>query len=190
MKLYESLPDTVTVGRRVYRVDMDFRNILRMMEILQDGGLTPEAREWAAARCVVKHPRKGVLEAVKKLAFGVEERTKEQHKRVTSFEQDAGLIRAAFRQAYGIDLWTEKLHWFQFWELLQALPEDTRYVNIVGIRARPMPKATKYNQEERDWLRKQKRQFALKETEEEEERTYEQNVADVFRGLLGMIPKG
>ena len=33
MKLQDSLPDGVQVGRRFYRLDFDFRNVLKMMEI-------------------------------------------------------------------------------------------------------------------------------------------------------------
>ena len=189
MKLYENLPDEVRVGRRKYRVDLDFRNVIRMMEILQDDTLITGAREYRAARCVMKHPRKGALEAVKKLIFQGG-KPGEDHKRVTSFDQDAGMIRAAFLQAYGIDLWTARMHWLQFFELLQNLPEDTRYINVIGIRGRPMPKATKYNQEEREWLQKQKRLLALKETPQEQERNYQRDVANIFQGLAGMIPKG
>ena len=189
MKLQEGLPTSVMVGRRWYKLDLDFRNVLRMMDVLRDEGLTPEAQEYLAARCVTKHPGRGVLDAVKTLLFGQE--TQEQtHKRVTSFEQDAGLIRAAFWQAYGIDLYTARLHWLQFMELLQGLPEDTQYMNIVSIRARPMPPPTKYNREEREWLRKAKAHHAIRITDKEAESDYNRNVADVFHGLMGMIPKG
>ena len=190
MKLQESLPSEITVGRRRYKADFDFRNVLRMMEILQDDSLTDEARDTLAARCIVKHPGKGVLAEIKKTIWGGEHKKAETHKRVTSFEQDAGMIRAAFWQAYGIDLYTAKLHWFQFWELLQGLPEDTQYMNVVSIRARPMPSPTKYNREEREWLRKAKQQHALQTTEKEQAFDYSQGVADVFRGVFSMIPKG
>ena len=189
MKLQDELPQYVTVGKRRVRVDMDFRNILRMMDVLQDDNLTDEAREYKACQCITKHPRPGLLAEVKKLAFG--DATKTEHRnRVTSFEQDADLIRAAFQQAYGIDLYTEKVHWLRFMALLQGLPEDTQYMAVVGIRARPMPKPTKYNREEREWLRKAKNQYAIKTTEKEQEKTYQNNVADIFHGIMAMIPKG
>ena len=188
MKLQERLPDEVRVNGRRVKVDLDFRNVLRMFDILQDEGLTPQAREMLAARCVTKHPIPGVVGAVQALLAQKETKAAQDHKRVTSFDQDAALIRAAFWQAYGINLWTAKLHWLQFMELMQGLPEDTQYMNVVSIRARPMPKPTKYNREEREWLRKAKAQYALEETEEERERGYQRDVASVFKGLLSMIP--
>jgi hypothetical protein len=190
VKLYERLPRHVEVNGRRHRVDLDFRNVLRMMDILADKGLTDRAREVLAGRCVSKHPCRGLVDAVRELIKGNETKAVEDHKRVTSFEQDAGLIRAAFQQAYGIDLWRVKMHWFQFIELLQNLPEDTQYMTIVGIRARPMPKPTKYNRDEREWLRKAKAQYALTESEEDREKSYQREVKQVFAGLMAMAQKG
>ena len=189
MMLYDTLPQTIRIGRRRVKCDFDFRNVLRLMDILGEDDLLPDAREYLACKCVCKHPRRGMLEEIKKVLFGDGQKT-EHHKRVTSFEQDAGMIRAAFLQAYGIDLYTEKVHWLKFMELLQNLPEDTQYMAIVGIRARDMPKPTKYNREEREWLRKAKAQYAIKVTEKEQEITYQQSVADIFKGIMSMIPKG
>ena len=47
---------------------------------------------------------------------------------------DAPYIVAAFQQAYGIDLTTEKLHWFRFRALFAALPEDTLMAKIINWR--------------------------------------------------------
>lgn len=182
MKLYERLPDTVTVGRKRVRVDLDFRNVLRLLETLERDDLTPEAREWIAARCVCRKPVKGVLDALKTLLFPANRG--ESGKRVTSFEQDAGLIRAGFRQTYGINLWTEKLHWLEFVELLQGIPEGTRYAETIGIRVREMPEPTKYNAKEREWLAKAKASVALKLTDKEIADNYQRDVQNIFNVLL------
>ena len=105
-------------------------------------------------------------------------------KRVTSFEQDAPLIRAAFMQVYGINLWRDELHWFEFTELLQGIPEGSRYSEVIGIRVREMPEPTKWNAKERAWLAKAKASVALKRTEREIEQDYQQNVQSVFNALL------
>ena len=182
MKLYERLPDSVMVGRKRVRLVLGFRNVLRMLDILGRDDLMPEAREWLAVRCVCKRPRKGTLAAIKGLLFA--EPPKGDGKRVTSFEQDAGLIRAAFRQVYGIDLWRDELHWLEFTELLQGIPEGCRYTEIIGIRVREMPEPTKWNAKERAWLAKAKASVALKRTEREIEQDYAQNVQAVFNALL------
>lgn len=188
MKLYESFPNSVTVDGRKYKLNFDFRNVLRMMEILARDDLMPDARDFLALKCLTKHPKNvsKVISEVKKLLFPQTPTTGE---RVTSYEQDAGLIRTAFRQVYNIDLSRDRLHWLEFTELIQNLPEGNRYTEIIGIRARPLPSPTKYNQKEREWLIKAKQQCALHLTDAEAERKYDKDVGNVFAGLMGMIPK-
>ena len=185
MKLQDRLPQGVTVGGRFYRLDLDFRNVLRMIDELDRQDLMPEAKEYRALRCLTRHPRNvgPVLEAVKGLLF---QRRSTGGPRVTDFVQDAGLIRAAFRQAYGIDLYKDRLHYLAFIELLNAIPEGTRYSYVVGIRARPMPAPTKYNAEERSWLAKAKADVALHiDNEEERAERYSRDVANIAAALIG-----
>lgn len=188
-KLFERLPDSITVDGKRYRCNFDFRNVLKMLEIMQRDDILPDARDYLCARCVCKAPRNaGKVYAV--LLSTLFPHTPETgNKRITSYEQDAGLIRAAFRQVYNIDLFRDRLHWFEFVELLQFLPDGCRYEETIGIRARPMPAATKYNQKEREWLMKAKQSVALHLTEKEQERKYETDVSNVFAGLMGMIQK-
>ena len=138
MKLQDSLPEGVTVNGRFYKLDFEFRNVLRMMEILGRDDLMPKAREYLALKCLTKHPKNthAVLTAVRGILF--EEKPQRDQQKVTSFEQDAGLIRAAFRQEYGIDLFRDQLHWIEFSDLLRGLPEGNRYSEVVGIRRTEM----------------------------------------------------
>lgn len=186
MKLYERLPDSVTVNRRRYRLDLDFRNVLRMMDILGRRDLLPEARDYLALKCLMRHPPRNaalVLDAVKGILFP-EQKTTESGPRITSFEQDADLIRAAFRQNYGIDLYRDKVHWLEFTGLMGALPEGSKYTEVLGIRARPMPKPTKYNREERQALAKAKAHYALRLDGEEAEKTYQNGLRLMAESLL------
>ena len=187
MKLQERLPESIKVNGRRYKLDLDFRNVLRMMDILARNDLIPAARDWLALKCVVKRPPKNtaaLMEELRALLFPAHKKTETDGKRLTSFEQDADLIRAAFRQAYGIDLYRDKLHWIEFTALLSALPEGSRYSEVLGIRARPMPAATKYNQAEREWLAKAKAACALEMSDDERERAYAEGVKSIFAGLL------
>ena len=188
MKLTDKLPDGVTVDGRFYALDFDFRNVLRMMETLGNDDLMPDARDFLALKCLTKHPRNvaRVLAAAKKVLFTGTPGTGE---RLTSFEQDAGLIRSAFRQVYRIDLFRDHVHWLEFTELLQNLPEGNRYEEVLGIRARPLPAPTKYNGKEREWLLKAKQQCALHLSEAEAAKKYDRDVGNVFSGLMNMIPK-
>lgn len=184
MKLQDRLPDGVTVDGGFYRLDFDFRNVLKMMETLARDDLMPDAREYRALKCLTRHPRNvsKVLAAVRALLF--EKPPKADAKKVTDFVQDAGLIRAAFRQEYGIDLYREKLHWIEFRELLNAIPEGNRYSEVIGIRVRPIPSPTKWNGEERAWLIKAKADVSLDMSEEEQREKYQRDVAGIAAALL------
>lgn len=190
MKLQDKLPDGVTVDGRFYKLDFDFRNVLRMMEELDRDDVMPEACAYNALKCLTNRPKnvRKVLEAVKGLLF--QEKPKKDAQKVTDFVQDAGMIRAAFRQAYGIDLYRDRLHWIEFSELLNAIPEGNRYTEVIGIRARPMPAPTKWNAEERRWLMKAKADVAIHLSEKEQAKKYEEDVAKVFTGLMNFIVKG
>lgn len=184
MKLYESLPDHVMVRGRKVRLQLDFRNVLRMIDILMQDDLTDEAREWLAMKCICRHPVKGMVPAVKKLLFPQD--VKKTKERIMDYAQDADLIRAAFQQAYGIDLYRDKLHWFRFSCLLACVPEGTRYNDVLSIRARPIPDATKYNTEERNWLIQAKAKVRLQLSERELADKYEQDVSNIAAVLMGM----
>jgi hypothetical protein len=192
LKLFERLPDGVTVDGKRYKCNFDFRNVLRMIEIMQREDIYPDARDYLCLRCVISHKIRAnsvrkVYSAVCSTLFPQTPET--GGKRLTSYEQDAGLIRSAFRQVYGIDLFRDNLHWLEFCELLQNLPEGNRYEEIIGIRARPLPAPTKYNQKEREWLMQAKQSVALHLTEKEQEKKYDKDVSNVFAGLMGMIQK-
>ena len=185
MKLQDRLPEGVEVDGKFYKLDFDFRNVFRMIDILDEANLMPEAREYNALKCLTKHPRNvhKVLSEVKKLLFRSPRKASGQ--KVTDFIQDAGLIRSAFRQVYGIDLYRDRLHWIEFTELLNAIPEGNRYSEVVGIRARPIPAPTKWNQNERNWLIRAKSDVALEMSEKERAERYDKDVQNIASFLMG-----
>ena len=187
LKLFDRLPEGVTVDGRFYKCDFDFRNVLKMLDMMRRDDLEYTARDYHCVKCVFSGHLppsrvKGIYSAVCNLLF---EKTPENgEKRLTSFEQDAGLIRAAFRQSYNIDLFRDKLTWFEFTELLHALPEGCRYMEIIGIRARPLPAPTKWNGKEREALLKAKQAVALHMDDAEQKTQYDKDVSRIFDGLF------
>ena len=189
IKLYERPPEGVTVDGKYYKCNFSFRNVLKMLDLMQREDIYIDARDYLCLKCVIKHP-KNVSAVYAAVCYVLFEKTPERgNKRLTSFEQDAPLIRAAFRQVYGIDLFRDKLTWFEFTELLHGLPDGNRYEEVIGIRARPMPPPTKYNAKEREWLLKAKESVAIHLTEAEAAKKYDRDVGNIFAGLMSMIPK-
>lgn len=191
MKLQDRLPRGVTVRGRFIKLDLDFRNVLNLMDTLARDDLLPEARDYLALRHLTRRPRwpQETLAALRPVLFPQTKRTASKGK-ITDFEQDADLIRAAFRQVYGIDLYRDKLHWLEFSSLLAGLPEGNRYNEVLGIRARPMPAPTKYNAEERKWLAQAKADLALRVSDKERANTLEQGLRGLAESLLALAAKG
>lgn len=185
-RLFDRLPEGVTVGGRFFKCDFDFRNVLKMLDVMQMQELTPAARDYLCVKCVFRGhlPARKVADVYSSVCNVLFERTPESGEKFMSFEQDAPLIRAAFRQVYQIDLFRDSLSWFEFTELLQALPEGNRFTEIVGIRARPLPAPTKWNGKEREALIKAKQSVALRMTEREQKEKYERDVSRVFDVLF------
>ena len=137
-----------------------------------------------------KPPKKPSVELLKAVV-GILFKPSKGGEKKFDFVQDAELIYAAFYQAYGIDLIQEqgKLHWWKFSALLNGLPSDTRFSEIVSIRTRPIPAPTKYNEQERQNLIRLKREYALKLSTEERNEQLQNSLRQVV-GWLQSQAKG
>ena len=70
---------------------------------------------------------------------------------------------------------------------MDGLTEGNKYTEVVGIRSRDIPQATKYNQSEIKWLQEAKAAYALEIPEEERQAQYERDVRHVFDVLMGLV---
>ncbi len=144
------LPDTVEAGGISVPVRTDFRVGLLAWSLLRD----PALPDLAAAEAFVKLFRTeersidgdpaAVLGAVWRfyvMAEDAEDGSSFWSARqagegdVVDFVADEGWLIASFRQAYGIDLFTARLHWWAFRMLLAGLPEDTPLMQAVRVRS-------------------------------------------------------
>lgn len=178
MKLYEQFPDRVTLPNgHEYRLDLDFKTVLRALDLQTEEGWTALEKEELQCRLLLADPQDcpdGVLERAQLLdaiydLFPKPEQ--EGQERYLDFQQDAGKIRSGFFRL-GIDLTTARMHFFQFLELLADLPEDSALMRTVEIRQRPLPKPNKTNAEQIAALQKAKARVALKISDEERRRTF------------------
>ena len=196
MKLNARLPRWIRVGKWIYFLKTDFRHVLRMYDMLQDKRLTEAARMYLALKEIVWNPPRkeekqfAVFLLARATLIPMAEGKTGGGERMTDFDQDADMIRAAFRQTYGIDLYRAKLHWIEFTELLNNIPTGTRYSEIVDIRARPLPEATKWNGKERAALIEAKARYSIKKGEDEIKRSYNLGVNNLANSLLKMAGEG
>lgn len=174
MKIYDKYPDRVTACGRTYKIDLDFRTVMKVLEIQEMDELEPidkqeiMVRYFLRGRCP-RDPAKQaeILRAILAL-FPQSEKTGERY---IDFEQDAALIRSAFFRM-GIDLTKDRLHFFRFMELLGDIPRDTALAHVIEIRQRPIPEPTKYNSKQIEALMKAKAKVAIKYQDGEREKRF------------------
>ena len=181
-EFYRPLPYNVTVDGRRHVLTPAYDNVLSMFADME--GLPQTCLPEIMGHYLLLKPTTNakVLQAVGEALFPQEKAT---GVKTMDFIADGPYIYAAFMQAYGMDLNEQRgnLHWWKFTALLRGLPSDTRLMEIVQIRTKPMPKATPYNAEERAQLARLKQQYRVHMTADERE----QQLQDGLRGLAQML---
>lgn len=137
--LIDNAPDRVN-GIPVYT---DYRNMVQFELLMRDPDIDNLQKVQLAIDLLYKEPVSSFESAWDGLLWfyrgGVDEQrssaASSAEKRVYDYEQDAGLIYAAFRQVYGISLQAEPLHWWEFLALLSALPDSCTMGKVMGYRA-------------------------------------------------------
>ena len=103
--------------------------------------------------------------------------TRENVKRIYSYEFDNELIYSAFKDQYGIDLQDiDYLHWWKFKAMFDALKEDNKIVEIMGYRAVNLNKIK--DKEMSKHYKKMQKLYALPDMRSEEEK--ESDFAEAF----------
>ena len=184
--LLDPLPESVKIDGTEVEIDTDFRTSIRFALLMQNRRIDDRTKLELALYMfygdAIPLNTNAAVDAI--LWFyrcGKESESRGTAKggaaRAYDFEEDAGLIYAAFWQQYGIDLQTAQLHWWQFRALFSGLTKDTEIMTIAGYRTAEitsdMPKS------EQTRYRKLKEMYALKDnrTEEEKERDFAANLA-------------
>lgn len=165
---FELLPCTVNVCGNDISVNTDFRigvsieiemlqnhpDILGLMQLFYLGNI-PDNVEEAAQQMIQFYAH---------YDDAADEGSESQvsRKRLYDFIQDADALTASFRASYGIDLETDKLHWWKFKRLMFGLPSESSFMQRVQIRSVDISKVDK---SQRKHYRKLKAAYALKQPE-------------------------
>lgn len=184
--LYERFPESVNVGGEEYRIYTDFREFLRLLDILKsddDEMIASEILSMYQDR-IPKDYKKAILaiadfvssEENTDVENDNEEETKQ--KKLISYEKDAPYIIGDFLRYYNINLMTCRyLHWKEFQILLEGLPEDSEIKKRIGYRAMNPDKIK--NKEERSRIIKIQKMISIEDEEVDAER-----IGDLFGGQM------
>lgn len=185
--LLDQLPTAIRIDGIAYPINADFRTGLDIIIAYESQELTIQEKHLVLVERLYKEPPANLTQAiVKGLKFlnGGQESEPEADTnpgiKTYSFEKDAALIYAAFRQTHGIDLTSANLHWFQFLALWMDIGQDTAIASLIGLRHRV--KTGKATKEERKAAADMGSAFEIKDLDT---RTLDEKLAaDRFYQLL------
>lgn len=189
MRLYEQPCSAVTLGRRRFKLRLTYDRVLFALDAMQDPLLNDADRLRFMLGLLMKSRVPASIRVQTQLLEAIMAQINQQRKAhdgppVMSLVQDAPLIHAAFRQAYGIDLQRVDLPWETFCALLSGLPEDTRFCEVVSIRARPVPAQDRNNGKYIEDLLKAKASVALDMTPEQREASFQRGLNQLAQTMI------
>ena len=200
MMLIQPLVQHICFKGRRYRLNLSYDNVLRVFEVQREPLFNPAqcvqlAVELLAGRRAGRLPLDQLSELLK--AINAEfispdvKPSKPGEPRVLDWLQDAALIYAAFRQAYGIDLIKQRgrLDWRCFYALVQGLPDDTRLRAVMGIRGRDIPEQNAHNAAQIQELMEAKAYYAIKVSDEEAQESFQAGIDRMAVALIGRAKK-
>lgn len=186
MKLYNPYPTQIEHCGKIYELNISAKNVFLACDALEDDVMSDSYKTSVALDLLVKTKHSvntGLLSAIFDFIFP----RKEKSEPLIDLEMDAALIVAAFRQAYGIQLKNEigEINIFEFMDLLQGVPKNTRLAERIELRQTPIPKPNKYNAEYRAKLIEAKQKVAIKKKNNKSMGLYA-----LYSGMTAMIKAG
>lgn len=180
--------ETVTVGKRDYRLDTDYRTVLAYLRLIHDQDTEDQDKTVLGLSMFYGDDvqREDLEDLAAHLRYyinrGAEPEDSEEPKgakpaKTFDLLEDSGRIYAAFLQVYGINLRKARIHWWIFCELLEGLPDEgTKLAAVIDIRRRDYSKHM--TPAERNSLAKLKDYYRLEETTDA--------MTGLFDSLLGI----
>ena len=171
MKFYEGYPDSITISSKSYPIHTDFREWIRLIDMVKDEDLDAMEKAECMMRWFTQEIPTDPLAAIESLARfmkcedsetsnDVNNNSETESRQSFSYEYDADAIIAGFQQVYGIDLMSlDYMHWWHFKFLLEGLPGETEFKQRIYYRTVNLAEIK--DDKERQRVAKMKLRFAL-----------------------------
>lgn len=178
-------PEYVKIGNKKYKINTDFRIAIECNNIAQDDSIGDIERPIAIIYKLFgdeglenSQDWEKLLElGIKYLSLGKDTSGVDNNEIDMDFNEDMDYIDASFMSDYRIDLTTEKMHWWKFYNLLEGLSNSELGNCCVLNRVRNLRTfdlSQIKDNKERERLAKAKEMVALKSVKREVELTKDQ----------------
>ena len=137
-----SLPLTLDVGGKSYRVRADFRSVLRIIAAFNDDELTDEEKVYVCLRQLYKDfdriPAEQYTEAYKQAVWFIncgQDQPERNGPRVVDWEKDEQLIFPAVNKVAGQEVRAAQfMHWWTFMGCFQSIDREDTYGYVLMLR--------------------------------------------------------
>lgn len=191
MSLFDGLSNNITVLGASYPIHTDFRVWIKFESIVGNLRSDPVQTVTEILKlCLIpgKLPP-SLTDTLKELLnfyIGKNEFSEKEPgdgvrtQRIYDFEYDSEYIYSAFMQLYGIDLCSADMHWQQFKALFSSITGDTKFGEIMRIRAVSLDEIS--GKKQKAHYRRLKQIFALPDLRSEQEK--ERDLADAICSIM------
>ncbi len=192
--MFNVLLDPLPTEYRGFPIDSDFQIGIQIMQALEDGKLSrQEGQAVALSLLFLQEDAQGnqlLLPDAETALEGLvwfltdwnhDHNSKVDKTRITDFNIDQWRIYSAFKQHYGINLNTDKLHFWEFMGLLTTLPECA-YTRVIDIRAKKI--TSKMGKDEKKAYAELKKVYALDQLNEVEYTDNQKEAIDEFDRMM------
>lgn len=191
--MFNVLLDKYPENYKGYPIDSDFQTGIQISQCLVDDELSEYERVAVACKLLFKMMPENINECVEGITWFLNGWSTDNHKKsdskeqVIDFDQDQWRIYAAFKSQYGIDLNTDKMHWFSFMGLLSNL-EECAFTRVIGIRQQKI--TGKMSADGRRALKEAKLIYCIRNASGTTLSVEEQKKVEEFMKYANIKPKG
>ena len=174
--LYQPFPESVMINGKAYRIITDFREYIKLLELLNDDDVSAEEKYVLIMQWFLDVPDEPFRDCITALADFItmkeqnpkreedeedeESGEEEKGKQIISYALDAQYILSGFLECYGIDLSTiPYMHWWKFQMLIHGMNENCELKKRMSYRSIDPNKIK--DKDERERIRKIQRQIAI-----------------------------
>jgi hypothetical protein len=144
--LLDPLPEAITVSGKKYKINSDFKPVIKSLIAYEDNDLTGLEKQSKLLQNLLPVMPNDIQTAAEQINLflagkgGAPEENDEGQApnglRLYSFDQDAKYIYSAFLQTHKIDLQKVDLHWWVFLSLFMDLGQETFFCQLIALRKR------------------------------------------------------